>query len=336
MVESVYFPENGTGYIYDKPEKPGRPSKSDRDFRRILDPVEQEKAYRKALRKYYKDIKTWETVKDSYALPCAKNLIGKTFRFEDGKVNILFGPNASGKSTILKQIKGTALIEESGSPKFIEPLDFGWGEEKNDINVVINKFKKNSSVVKWDGTPVYAYDPDVLRSSRFSEFGAMGDMLFGGNTESEIGYHMYGNSISAGQLSSFMLNNVLKVCTKKNSLENFVSPLVKEINRVNEAWASSYKSEIEYFKTLPKYSVESPYTIIFDEIDKSLDVLHVIFLYTEFFPRVAKEYGCQIILVSHNPLVLSKTIRENEFVNLISVDDEYTKEVSEKLKGIEF
>ena len=51
---------------------------------------------------------------------------------------------------------------------------------------------------------------------------------------------------------------------------------------------------------------------------------------------IVKEYGCQIILVSHNPLVLSKTVSNNEYVNLISIDEQYSNEVLTKLRNIEF
>jgi hypothetical protein len=64
--------------------------------------------------------------------------------------------------------------------------------------------------------------------------------------------------------------------------------------------------------------------MLFDEVDKSMDILNVFLLYTEALPMLVEKTGVQIILVSHNPLVLLNKIREK--FNFISIDDEYTNE----------
>jgi predicted ATPase len=64
--------------------------------------------------------------------------------------------------------------------------------------------------------------------------------------------------------------------------------------------------------------------MLFDEIDKSMDILNIFYLYSEILPKLIKETGIQIIMVSHSPLVLLNKIREN--INFISVDEKYTDE----------
>ena len=45
-------------------------------------------------------MKEYNKNKNNYILGCSSNLIGKKFIFEDKKINVIFGPNASGKTTI--------------------------------------------------------------------------------------------------------------------------------------------------------------------------------------------------------------------------------------------
>jgi predicted ATPase len=59
-------------------------------------------------------------------------------------------------------------------------------------------------------------------------------------------------------------------------------------------------------------------------------------MYSEFFPALVKKYGCQIILVSHNPLILSEPIMENDVYSIISLDEAYTNDVKGLLKGVRF
>ena len=77
-------------------------------------------------------------------------------------------------------------------------------------------------------------------------------------------------------------------------------------------------------------------TILMDEIDKSLDIFNVAGLYMEAIPRLVRETNCQIILVSHSPLMVSKNIRESKYYNIISMDDKYTEGCMKALSGISF
>lgn len=331
MIKSVSFPNDGKGYVYAHPDEPVRPNRRDREF---YDKTPEE--YKKGLNKYYKEHKKWEKEKDNYVCPCAKNLIGKKFDFEDHKVNVIFGRNGSGKSTIIRQIGGTALIEKSGFTSIHEPLDFGWGEEKN-VEYLVNKYKMNSSSVEWDGAPVYLYNPDVLTTFGGS-FGEMANTLFNGDTSSEITYILGGSRVSSGQRSALMLNRIMSVCEMVPSMKQLVSYAQTQLDkgRMNETWMNTYRCQLDYLKGFKNFDKEGPTTLVFDEIDKSLDIPTVIFLYTEFFPRLVKKYGTQVILVSHNPLILSKNIIEQPEFNLISVDDEYTTNVRKTLNGISF
>ena len=48
-------------------------------------------------------------------------------------------------------------------------------------------------------------------------------------------------------------------------------------------------------------------------------------------PKVVETTGIQIIIISHSPIVLSKKIRNNEIYNIISIDEDYTKDCIDRL-----
>ena len=116
MIKSVTFPKKGEGYIYTKPNNPGgAPSKKDRryndfDTKTFKDKFNQEK-YDKDYKEWEADKKFYDENKGKFINPAAEFLVGKTFNFEPGKLNIIFGPNGCGKTTILKAIAGNAGIK---------------------------------------------------------------------------------------------------------------------------------------------------------------------------------------------------------------------------------
>ena len=65
------------------------------------------------------------------------NLYNRKFKFADKKINVLFGPNASGKSTIIKAIAAHCLCGEDtrvqdGLTNFkkYNPTDYGLFEDR--------------------------------------------------------------------------------------------------------------------------------------------------------------------------------------------------------------
>lgn len=159
-VKSVFFPKIGNGYIYQKTQKPLKPDKVGR-FRHQKD----EDVYQKELEQYQKELEYYKEHKGEYVLDCSNNLIGKKFSFDNKKINILFGPNGCGKSTILKTIAGKALITD-GYSRFFEPLDFpGW--DNYVVEEQISKLSMNTAKVEWSGNPIYCNNfSDTLKKWR--------------------------------------------------------------------------------------------------------------------------------------------------------------------------
>ena len=77
-------------------------------------------------------------------------------------------------------------------------------------------------------------------------------------------------------------------------------------------------------------------TILFDEPEVNFDILTVWNLYHKAFPKICQDFGTQFITVSHSPIVMCEDIINNEYVNLISIDEDYTTEVKGLLKTMQF
>jgi hypothetical protein len=335
MIYNITFPEDGKGYIYSKPEEPVKPTKQNTyGFRTRGKAAElAEEAYKEAQKEYRKDLKFYKEHKDEFACPCAKNLIGRTFGFMDKKVNILFGPNGSGKTTILKALAGEALCTD-GFTTLLEPTRFGWGDEEYDVADKVRQVKINSCKVDWDGAPIYYHNFEDTLKRNFNQMGGYVGSVVASNFAEEALYRMDSGKVSAGQHALYILGRLLLNAAKKRSLESLIGKGFGP--RVNSVWAKCAKAQLEYFASFPKYSEEEPPTLLFDEIDKSLDINATLHLYEEFFPKLIEKCGNQIILVSHNPLVLSENIYDSPAYNVISLDPEYTKEVKTKLRQLTF
>jgi len=95
-------------------------------------------------------------------------------------------------------------------------------------------------------------------------------------------------------------------------------------------------TKAEYLESFEKYAIKSPVTFVFDEIDKSLDIMSVYRLYTEELPMVVEKLGIQIIMVSHSPIILCDAVFNNDKYNIISLVDGYTENAKNTLKNVKF
>lgn len=347
MIKSITFPKKGDGYLYAKPENPGRaPNKNSyeyTDWKFSGDNMDGKKVFKKE--KYNRDYEQWEKEKKFYddnkgkfINPAAGTLIGKTFNFEPGKLNIIVGPNGCGKTTILKAIAGTAGIVGDGMTHPGNPLDvFGWDDGREDIESVakhIEKLKKNTADVVWDGNVVY-YDNFAHTFSQGNSFigGLEGTAL--GSFSDEITFRVAGSKTNAGKRAMWMLGNVLEYQKRGLTIKKIFEPFLKN-KRQNDTWHKSYKTQDKYFQQFENYDKEVPMTILFDEPEVNFDIMTVWDLYHNAFPTICEKMGTQIITVSHSPIVMCEDIINNEHINLISLDESYTKSVKGLLQTMQF
>lgn len=346
MIKSIKFPKKGSGYIYEKPEDPGKePDRNDyRYWEWDFKHGNSERVFKKE--KYNADYERWaegkkfyDENKGQFINPAAKHLIGKTFEFEPGKLNIIFGPNGCGKTTILKAIAGNAGIAGDGMTHPADPTDiFSWdAAEKYDVKKVakyINKLKQNTAEVKWDGNVVYYDNFAHTMRHGLSFFGGLEGTALG-SFKDEIAFRMNGERVNSGKKAMWLFNNVLNYQKGGITLEKIFAPKLNN-GRMNDLWSKSYKVQAEYFQQYENYGKEVPMTILFDEPEVNFDIPTVWSLYSVAFPKICEDYGTQFITVSHSPLVMSQEILDNEWIKVISIDDDYTARVKEFLKTMKF
>lgn len=343
MIESVYFPKQGDGYLYKKAKKPSKPNKKDpRYWKHNFDTHKtelDEVKYQKDLDQYNQQLEFYNQHKGQYLCPAAANLVGKKFEFKPGKVNLIFGPNGCGKTTILKAIAGEYLCTD-GFTKLAGPVDLrtgtGWVREINmdNMHTLIDKMKINSSEISSDGGAVYYHNFEHTMQRGFAELGAMAGSVLGNDFSEELKYRISSSHSSAGQNSMFLIDKLISIIQSKMSLKDIVDKQV--MKSCNDVWKEAYEVQCEYFSKFEKYAESQPITILLDEIDKSLDISTIWLLYNNALPALCEQFGVQIICISHNPFVLTKTIRENNMYNIIDVCPDYTKEMIEKLSGVSF
>lgn len=332
MIKSVTFPEIGEGYIYEKIEKPIKPEKNDYRYRG------REDRYDSDMKEYKEEMAYYRKNKGKFILPCSYNLVGKTFSFENGKINLIFGPNGSGKSTIIKAIAGNVLCDD-GFTSFAEPIDFGFSDEERTVEGVgkiARKKKQNDSIIDMDAIPVYY---DNFEHTRMSACGSLGDLMGSiiQDVSDEVSYIMASRRISSGQHSLFVLNRIMEIAKNEISMKDVIDRNIEmKFKHANGSWKQVCDIQCEYFRKFDNFETKSHPVLLFDEIDKSLDIETVWKLYTKVFPMIVEKWGNQIIMVSHNPLVLSDTIFKSDDFNIVSVDQQYTDDMKSMLNGVRF
>lgn len=329
MIKSLTF-TGEYGYIIDKIKEPICPVRGYTDGminKRYITKEDKEK-----IKIWKKNHKEWEKYKDNYKNPhLVKNLLNRTFNFEPEKINIIFGPNASGKTTILKAIAGNAGCDD-GYPNLLPPIDvrnFGEKATKDSFRNTLNKKMKNSAIIEWDGTPVY-YDNFANRKN----YGYIGDLsgsVLGNDIVTEIQYMMGKDKISMGQNSIYLINRLFDIAQKHLSFADIFEKYVNEDGTrkkmmVNDIWEETYNIQLDYYMSFENSYKNLPGTFLFDELDKSLDILNIYNLYVNVLPEFVRKTKVQVIIISHSPLVLMDKIKNNDIYNFISIDENYTKE----------
>lgn len=273
------------------------------------------------------------------------NLLGKKFVFEPHKINVIFGENAAGKSTIINtlaaycQCGNADNLDGWTNINFVNPLSFHSflsSSEENDEKYVqqvveddINRLMKNNAVVEWDGIPVYN---DSFSNRKMT--GWLGE-LTGSVLDSVLDEALWLTSRrSLGEKSIAILCKMIPKLEKPFTLEECLSCVKKDYNNI---WKVYQKALVQRLKRLNSgFSGETVNTFMFDEIDKSMSISNVVTLYTKILPSLVEKTGCQIIIVSHSPVIITEQVYDSRFYNIINVTEGYAEECKSILSGFKF
>ncbi len=335
MIKSIIF-DGKKGYIgerYGKSDKPEKPNRDDYYFKKYthgMERVVDEEKFQRSMEEYNNELSFYNAHKGEYKVACSELLVGRKFEFADDRINLIFGPNASGKTTILKGIASHALCEDGWS-KFIEPINFDNDNPKKSLPSNIFKMCRTSNTVDWDGSPIYYHNFDGRR-----EYGYIGDLTGSilGSLAEEMGYRMARDRFSKGQNMFYQISKLSKIMSKHVTYEDVLRPYKEKYGpgKANSCWSNCYQAQEDYFKSFPMaFDPNGQNTYLFDEIDKSMDILSIHLLYTKYLPDMMDKYGHQILIISHSPIVLRDEIYNSEKYNIISMDEEYTEKCKQLL-----
>lgn len=357
MIKSITFHE-GKGYVSEHIEKPTHPKDNSRlmnRFRKVrsyLSMKEQgyhsfggpsdedlktytQEYYNKLVAEYKEKMKWYRKHKNDYVNDlCAKCLLNRKFEFSGDKINVIFGPNASGKSTILHAIAESLCISD-GFTDVLEPMSISFGafgsKDEYSLKDYIERHTKNCFDLEWDGVPVY-----------FENFQSRSGLIFGSlqgsilkDSSEEISYLYNRDKISLGQKSMFIMNKVIEIAMHPVTFDMLMESAKDWVKSRNDIWAECAKNQIDYWNSFPKANSGEPNTVMFDEMDKSLDIVNTAILYSDYLPKIREKYKMQFILVSHSPIILTDKIFNSPNYNIISMDQEYTDQCREVIKKLQ-
>lgn len=323
MIKSIIYPKNGKGYLSEKYEKP--------------EPFDDKRAseYRRGDKEEYeRRLAEYEKYGNVYKRPLAAKLLGKRIEFVSDKINIVFGENASGKSTILNSLSNLCNVY-NGWSDFIRPMDImrvrklGDTVTKDTVKKYLKSTQSNTCRIEWDGAPIYRHNFNErnLRGGRFH--GSVKDYI-------EDAWWLADKSkISSMQGEMVLLAKAFDYMRVKVKFSNIFATFKKGCDIWNDLWEKCYEAQMEYYGEFPmSQSDDLQNTYLFDEFDKHLSIMNAITLYTDVLPKVFRETKQQIILVSHSPIVLSRTVFDTNVYHIVSLDDNYTEECTDRLRKI--
>lgn len=241
-------------------------------------------------------------IRDIYFLdgfPLDLPLIGqRKYTFSDG-INLLYGPNGCGKSTIIKTLKGYSAIKTGGWTYPTVPAQTGIGRlNGSDYPHCYSSFTPANckAMVTWDGTPSFYNDGDC-KSSPLAHFFHIQEYQDGITDENDIEKQLK-EMPSSGQYRLSKLNKSLSMV--KQGAPTYDE---KDFGRFPDKSDSHYSlREYGYWKHIKQlYNTHigpSKPTILLDEPERSLSHVKQKELFFKILPNELKDY--QVIIATHS------------------------------------
>lgn len=237
----------------------------------------------------------------------------RIFKFNNG-INILFGPNGCGKSTILNTMKAYCGIRHGGWTSHNHPEKLADARRFPHAYMALAPDNCIANVM-WDGTPTFfndgviKIDPNVFFNNVMR--GVENEKYAGIVSENEQ-LDILEKTPSTGQFRAIITNKVL------NQIRN--PPKLNKDNSPYKEFAY-WENEIDYWNKLPK---TGPTTILLDEPERALSIPMQEKLFHEVLPMFS---DLQIIVATHSVFALN-----TPNINLIEFENGYCQQCIKALK----
>lgn len=204
----------------------------------------------------------------------------KTFKFEPG-LNVLFGKNGTGKSTLLLLIARTFHCAQGGYSKITQTSV--WDMQVN----TDNKDLPSGYRIQHDGNMVFFLDPD-------KDVGIMGDSFDNDFMEEAVkGVGL--KCLSQGERAVFKLITMFE----NVAIRDRVGGMDK--NCLNDHWKEMMIKAEKGMKRNTRVFKTDRCTILIDEPERSLDLENEV-RFWRFMKKAVK--NVQVIVATHSPFVL--------------------------------